>query len=71
MRWITTFWASGARAQSDACDETVINGARYDDRPSGEKDTRPLGRPDTKIAEEIKRRQLALVARYVATVRGR
>ena len=72
MGWIMAFWASGARALGNTCDETPINGARSDDHgASAEMGRAALGHPDAQIAEETKRRQLALVARYVATVRGR
>ena len=75
MGWINTLWASRAASPTDPCDETVINGAPYDAhkaiRSSPAKPSAPADRPDAYIAEEIKRRQIALAVRYVAMVRAR
>lgn len=74
MRWINTFLASGAvggAAPTDPRDETVINGAPYDARSAIKTGAElPVAHPDTRIAAEIKRRQITLVTRYVATVRS-
>jgi hypothetical protein len=75
MGWINTLLASGVAgevASSDPCDETVINGAPYEaSRTIRSGADNPVAGPDALIAEEIKRRQIALVTRYVATVRAR
>jgi hypothetical protein len=75
MGWINTLWASRVAAPADPCGETVINGPPYDAdkaiRSSAENSSAPGGRPDAHIAEEIKRRQIALAVRYVAMVRAR
>jgi hypothetical protein len=74
VRWINTFLASGAvggAAPTDPCDETVSNGAPYEDRGAIRNGAElPVTRPDEQIAAEIKRRQIALVTRYIATVRS-
>jgi hypothetical protein len=74
MSWLNTFLASGevgVGARPDPCDETVINGAPYDARNADRSGAEhPVTRPDAQIAAEIKRRQIALVTRYVATVRS-
>jgi hypothetical protein len=75
MRWNSRFGASGEAESGDPVDETVINGAPYVAHKavrSSPQSPAALGdRPDAHIAEEIKRRQIALVVRYVATVRTR
>jgi hypothetical protein len=74
MSWINTFLASGAvatAAPADPSDETVINGAPYDARSAIRNGAElPVAHPDEQIEAEIKRRQIALVTRYVATVRS-
>jgi hypothetical protein len=80
MSWINTFLASGVvatGAPADPCDETVINGAPFiNGAPYVARNAiqngaeLPVTRPDEQIAAEIKRRQIALVTRYVATVRS-
>ena len=72
--WINTFWASRVGAPADPCDETVINGAPYDDHKAIRRGAeKPVAseRPDAQVAEEIRRRQLSLAVRYVAKVRAR
>ena len=75
MGWISRFRASGKRELTDPWNETIINGAPYNAhkaiRSSPESPAAPGERPDAHIAEEIKRRQLSLVVRYVAAVRAR
>ena len=74
MDWISRFRASGKAEPGDPADETVIKGAPYDAhkavRSSRQSPAGP-GDPDAHIAEEIKRRQISLVVRYVAAVRAR
>jgi hypothetical protein len=75
MSRINTFRASGAAEPADPADETVINGAPYDAHiaigSGAENPATPIDAPDARIAEEIKRRQIALALRYVAAVRAR
>ena len=56
-------------------DETVINGAPYVAhdaiRSGAETAATPVGAPDARVAEEIKRRQISLALRYVTAVRAR
>jgi hypothetical protein len=70
MGWISTLLASG-----EASDETAINGVPYDAHKAipirAEKPAAPRDGPDAQIAEEIKRRQIALAVSYVAKVRAR
>jgi hypothetical protein len=74
MSWMNTFFGSdagGVSAPADPSDDTVIRGAPYDARKairSGAEN--PVAGQDPQIAEEIKRRQIAIVTRYVATVRA-
>jgi hypothetical protein len=75
MSWINAFRASGEDERADPSDETVINGAPYDAheaiRSGAETAATPVGAPDARVAEEIKRRQISLALRYVAAVRAR
>jgi hypothetical protein len=75
MGWINTLLASGVAgeaAPANPWDETVINGAPYNAHKAiGSGAENPIAHPDPRIAEEIKRRQIALITRYVATVRVR
>jgi hypothetical protein len=77
MGWTSRFRfrASGEAKPADPWDETDINGAPYDAhkaiRSSPENTAAPGDRPDAQIAEEIKRRQISLAVRYVATLRAR
>jgi hypothetical protein len=70
MGWISSFQASGEAKLANPWDETVINGAPYDTHKAIRSNP-PGDRPDAHISEEIKRRQLSLVVRYVAAVRAR
>jgi hypothetical protein len=75
MGWMSRFGASREAEPVDPSDETVMNGAPYDAhkaiRSSPKSPAAPGDRPDARIAEEIKRRQISLVVRYVAAVRAR
>ena len=75
MSWIRKFLAAGVAAPADPWDETIINTAPYDAdkviRTGAETPAAPVERPDPQIAEEIKRRQIAIAVRYVAAVRAR
>ena len=76
MGWFNTFLATpdvGAFARAHPSHETIVNGARYDTRTAirsgmGDKSSVLENAP---ISEEIRRRQTALIARYVVTVRAR
>ena len=53
-------------------DEAVIYGVQHDARyatPSGEQTS--FAGPGVHISDEVKRRQIALIARYVSSVRAR
>jgi hypothetical protein len=74
MGWMSRFLAPAATARAAPCDETVVNGARYDagnaspgnlEKPAASGDL-----PDAPLAEEIKRRQISLAVRYVVAVRA-
>ena len=71
MSWLRRFLAGGVPAPWD---EPLINGASYDAdkviRTGAETPATPVERLDPQIAEEIKRRQLAVAVRYVAAVRA-
>lgn len=60
---------------TDPSDQTVINGAPYAahkaNQGGAEEAAAHLERQERQAAEEIKRRQLALMARYVSAVRAR
>jgi hypothetical protein len=71
MSWTRIFLASGRSAPAP-CDETVVNGIQHhakDAIPGGEQDS--FARPGAQVSDEIKRRQIALITRYVTTVRAR
>jgi hypothetical protein len=71
MGWINRFWVS-AEAES-AAPWDVVNGAhdaRKAIRSSHKNPALSDGRPDA-LADDIKRRQISLAVRYVATVRAR
>jgi hypothetical protein len=59
---------------ADPADETVINGAPFVPQSASRGDQESLAAPrdgDREVAEEIKRRQISAVVRYVAAVRAR
>ncbi len=73
MNWISRFRASGDAEPVDP-DETIINGAPYDAEQalrSSREPPSPSGDRSAATAEEIKRRQISAVVRYVAAVRAR
>ena len=75
MDWMSRVWASVKDEPADPADETVINGTPYDAQKeirNGPPNPAAHGDPpDAGIAEDIKRRQLSAVVRYVAAVRAR
>jgi hypothetical protein len=75
MGRINAFRASGQGERADPWNETVINGVPYDAhqaiRSGAENAAAPVDRPYAQIAEEIKRRQVSLIVRYVAALRAR
>ena len=75
MGWINTLFASGDAGEASPAnpwDETVIIGAPDNAHKAiGSGAENGITHPDARIAEEIKRRQIALITRYVATVRVR
>jgi hypothetical protein len=72
MSWSRIFFAFGRSAPAAPFDETVVNGVQHyakDAIPGGEPTS--FARPGAQIADDIRRRQLALITRYVTTVRAR
>ena len=69
MRWTSRFRTLGAVESASLRDTTVIDRALYGGR--SETPAVPGNDPEAHIAEEIKRRQIALVLRYIAAVRAR
>jgi len=76
MRWPNRLRlrSAGKAKRADPRDETVIRGVPHDGRAASERldSSAPHGDgADTQIAEEIKKRQIALAVRYVTRVRAR
>jgi len=73
MRWTSRFRTAGEGEAANLRNETVIDRAPapYDVRRSPETPAAPAYHPQANIAEEIKRRQIALAVRYVVAVRAR
>ncbi len=75
MGWISRFRKSGDTEPANPWDETVINNAPYEPYKAiggGVEDVAAASTPqNTTIAEEVKRRQVSLVVRYIAAVRAR
>jgi hypothetical protein len=72
--WMSRYRGSGKAEPADPTDETVINGAPYDAQkglPGGPQNAAAHGDRPEAVAEEIKRKQLSAVVRYVAAVRAR
>ena len=72
--WMSRFRGTGKAEPADPSDETVINGAPYDARRAIRSNSHnPTGPGDRSeaIAEEIKRRQISAVVRYVSALRAR
>ena len=72
MGWISRFRESEEAELANPRNDIVINGTPCDaDKAmrSGAKAAVPGDRPDAPIAEEIKRRQVSLAARYVIATR--
>ena len=72
MGWLNLFSPTDAGAAADASDMTMINCAAHDGRGRGDV-VMPgtLHRPDPPLSEETKRRQVALILRYVVALRAR
>ena len=71
MRWISRFRVSGDAKPVGAGDETIINDARYMSLEASRNEPKKSVAVGDNAAEEIKRRQVSLVVRYVATMRAR
>lgn len=74
MGWLSRFGASREGDRADPWNEGISNGAPYARRAGQSDSGKPAvsgDPPDGQIAEEIKRRQVSLVVRYVATMRAR
>lgn len=71
MGWTRRFRVSGDAKPVGAGDETIMNGAPYlGPEASRSEPKKPVAVGDH-AAEEIKRRQVSLVVRYVTTMRAR
>lgn len=70
MGLINIFRSSRETTPADPRDETVTNGAPYDEHQASAHSATALG-PDAEIPEEIKRRQISLAVRYVISMRTR
>ncbi len=75
MGWISRFRESRDTEPANPWDETVINNAPYDPykvtQGGVEQVATASAPPNGNIAEEVKRRQVSLVVRYIAAVRAR
>jgi len=75
MGWISRFRVAREAEPVDPRDEIVSNGAPHDAHKGRRGDPENPAAPgdglDAHIADEIKRRQVALAVRYVAMVRAR
>jgi hypothetical protein len=72
MGWTSRFQAPGKAKPADPWDETVINSVRYDAGKATRRGAEvPVVHPDAEISEEVKRRQVALIGRYLWTLRAR
>ena len=72
MSWTKIFSASGRSAPAAPGDETAVNGVQHyvkDAIPGS--DQTSFARPGAHISDEVKRRQIALITRYVTTIRAR
>lgn len=69
------FRPSGEAELAAPSDETIINGAQSDAheaiRSNAESRAAPVDRAYPQIAEEIKRRQVSLLVRYIVAARAR
>jgi hypothetical protein len=70
MGWMNRLRSSGVAGRADPLDETVINGKPYDPYRGAQKSAAAVG-PEAEIPEEVKRRQTALLVKYVRSVRAR
>lgn len=73
MGWINAFLASRGTGVADPADSwsgNVINGG-VNHAHNATPGQYAVGREDVQIPEEVKRRQIALITRYVMTVRAR
>ena len=70
MGWMNRLLPMGVAGRADPLDETIINGEPYDPYRGAQKSAAAVG-PQAEITEEVKRRQMALLVRYVRAVRAR
>jgi hypothetical protein len=71
MGWTSRFRISSDAKPDSARDETIINGAPYLGPGANRSDSMHSVAVSDHAAEEIKRRQVSLLMRYVATMRAR
>jgi hypothetical protein len=75
MSWINTLLSSaavGEAVSADSFDKSIVDRAPYDARKARRRGAEnPVVRPSAQVSEEIKRRQISLITRCVATLRVR
>lgn len=75
MGWVNTLLACrvfGTVAPADSSRATAVNNAPNDARTALRSNMEnPVGRPEAQIPEEIRRRQIVLITRYVTMARAR
>jgi hypothetical protein len=70
MGLMNIFRSSSEGAPADPRNEKVINGAPYAAHPTAAHPPAAFG-PEAEIPEEIKRRQISLMVKYVMAMRAR
>jgi len=71
MERVDAHRASGRVAAADSWEDTVINDVPYfANRPVPVGRDAPIDQSDGRLAEDVKRRQIALAVRYVAVMRS-
>jgi hypothetical protein len=71
MAWTSRSRVSGDAKPGGSRDETIINGAPYLGPEASRSDPKHSVAVSDYAAEEIKRRQVSLLVRYVTTMRAR
>ena len=72
MGWLNWFSPSETGAAAASSDGTIENGVRHEGGKRRVVQTYGVpDAPDPPLSEEIKRRQIALLVRYVTTIRAR
>ena len=71
MRWFNLLSLRNAAVAADDRDMTAISGAADEGRSRSDVALGIHDRPDPPLSEEIKRRQVALILRYLVAIRVR